>query len=124
VDGSVKKDSRSVQVQGFQTGDVWTITQLATCQGGHWTASLSLSPNDVSGNLQVTNLKVVFSSVPPGSQWTASGPGVAGIVLSQAQPTHTFAAPPTLQGNWNFVLNAAGCVAPTPNVDIEFTIKC
>ena len=124
VDGSVKQDSRTVQVQGFQTGDVWTITQQATCQGGHWAGSLSLSPNDVSANLLATNLKVVFSNVPPGSQWTVSGPGFAGVVLSQAQPTHVFAAPPTLQGNWNFVLNAAGCVAPTPNVDIEFTIKC
>lgn len=124
TDGSVKQDSRTVQVQGFQTGDIWALDQVATCEAGHWAAGLGFSPSEVSAGLLVTELKVTFINVSAGSQWTASGPGFAGVVLSQAQPTHVFAAPPTLQGNWTFVSNAAGCVPPAPTLHIEFAIKC
>jgi hypothetical protein len=113
LNGNVYVDERSLQVRGFQSGDVWTFQleaeQRAIDGVNRWAVEMNLFSQFTSDVLQVSSVQSSFAGVPA---WRLRNAEVGDVAFTTAADTQALPALPKYNTNWRLFSEPASGGTP------------
>jgi hypothetical protein len=129
LNGRMVPTYSTFDVHGYADGDIWAFSITPDCQSvdgilgvARWSSRISFA-STVSPKLSVAKLGCWFD--PMAAVWHVRPPGgLAEMTFTPSAVEQVMTAKPSLQGEWVFYIQAAGCSGPPPALQVQFHTTC